>query len=539
MNTSPSKLPSIQKIINTFEWKQTSLGDKKHWSPVLNTTLSLIMNSSIPMILFWGEQNITFYNEAYIPFIEYKHPNLLGRPLMEIWPEQSKNFSKIIKIIYQGQSFNYTFHPQSSDDTTTRTSQKVTITFNPIHNEHNKINGILGIITNISNPQKTGAKSIEHLIGGIAHDFNTLLGGIIGNLELMDLRIQQKKLERLPSYIEAAKHAASQASVITSQLLSFSRRQTLVPHITNPNHMIQILTDTFQKILHKNSEKTIFLDSFLDQNIWPIFCDPEQFRMALINIFTNACESIQSITGKVSITSTNITVNYALANQLSIKPDDYVVINIKDNGQGIKPEYIDRVIDPFFTTKPLGKRAGLGLSMAYGFSRQSRGYLKLQSKYTQGTSVDLYLPRYHRPLIIENFFTNNAQKLCDKTLIISQDHHLRMLLSEAFEDFGYTATMVKTYPEATTLLNNNSSFDFITIDTRILEHFGNQNIISTLYKNYPDLLILFITGYEKNNISLSKFINERKFVIRQPITYSLLADQIETIKKIREKQSPY
>ena len=131
------------------------------------------------------------------------------------------------------------------------------------------------------------------------------------------------------------------------------------------------------------------------------------------------------------------------------------------------------------------------------------------------------------------------RKLCYKTLIISQDYHLRTLLGEAFEDLGYTATMVKTYPEATTLLNNSSNFDFITIDTRILQQFNNQNIISTLHNNYPDLLILFITGYEKNFVNLSDFTDEKNFIIRQPITYSLLADQIETIKKIREKNFPY
>ncbi|MBI0066191.1 hypothetical protein H3T50_05830 [Commensalibacter sp. M0134] len=539
MNVLPSKLPSIQKLMNTFEWKHTTLGEQKNWPSTLHTTISLLMNSSLPMILFWGEKYITFYNEAYIPFIDFKHPALLGRPLLEVWPEQNKNFNKIIKLVYQGESFSYTFQQQHAKNSSSHPLQKITITFNPVHNEHNKISGILGIITNITDHKKPETESIEHLIGGIAHDFNTLLGGIIGNLELMELRIQQKKLEKLPTYINAAQQAASQASVITNQLLSFSRRQTLIPHVTNPNHIIQILTDIFQNILHKNSDKTIFLDFSLSQDIWPVFCDPEQFKTALINIFTNACEAILSLTGRINISSKNLSIDHTLANQLSIKPDDYVKISIKDNGKGIKPEYIDRVTDPFFTTKPLGKRAGLGLSMAYGFTRQSRGYLKLHSRYMEGTIIDLYLPRYRRPLVVENFFTNDTQQLCYKTLIISQDYHLRTLLGEAFEDLGYTATMVKTYPEATTLLNNSSNFDFITIDTRILQQFNNQNIISTLHNNYPDLLILFITGYEKNFVNLSDFTDEKNFIIRQPITYSLLADQIETIKKIREKKFPY
>lgn len=539
MNVLPSKLPSIQKLMNTFEWKHTTLGEQKNWPSTLHTTISLLMNSSLPMILFWGEKYITFYNEAYIPFIDFKHPALLGRPLLEVWPEQNKNFNKIIKLVYQGESFSYTFQQQHAKNSSSHPLQKITITFNPVHNEHNKISGILGIITNITDHKKPETESIEHLIGGIAHDFNTLLGGIIGNLELMELRIQQKKLEKLPTYINAAQQAASQASVITNQLLSFSRRQTLIPHVTNPNHIIQILTDVFQNILHKNSDKTIFLDCSLSQDIWPVFCDPEQFKTALINIFTNACEAIQSLTGRINISSKNLSIDHTLANQLSIKPDDYVKISVKDNGKGIKPEYIDRVTDPFFTTKPLGKRAGLGLSMAYGFTRQSRGYLKLHSRYMEGTIIDLYLPRYRRPLVVENFFTNDTRQLCYKTLIISQDYHLRTLLGEAFEDLGYTATMVKTYPEATTLLNNSSNFDFITIDTRILQQFNNQNIISTLHNNYPDLLILFITGYEKNFVNLSDFTDEKNFIIRQPITYSLLADQIETIKKIREKNFPY
>ncbi len=532
-----SKLPSIEKLINTFEWKQTKLGGKDTWPPTLKSTLSLIIHSSVPMILFWGKNYITFYNETYIPFIEAKHPALFGRPLLEIWPEQTQNFNKIVKIIDQGESFNYTFHQKLSNNSDANSFRKVTLTFNPIHDDQNQIVGILGIITNLAAQRKTKIESLEQLIGGIAHDFNTLLGGIIGNLELMTLRIQQKKIEKIPAYIQSALQAASQASIITNQLLSFSRRQTLIPHITNPNHIIQILTDKFEKIIHQNSDKTIFLNFHLDQNIWSIFCDPEQFKIALINIFTNACEAIQSITGEICISSRNIKVDHTLSHHLAIKPDDYIIITIRDNGCGIKSEIIDRVIDPFFTTKPLGKRAGLGLSMAYGFTRQSKGYLKLRSNFMKGTSIDLYLPRYRRPLVVENFFIKDKQNFFYKTLIISQDYHLRTILSETFEDLGFTATMVKTYPEAITLLNNSTNFDFITIDTRILEQFKNQDIISTIHKNYPDILMLFITGYEKNIINPPEFTDERNFIIRQPITYSLLANQIEAIKKIREKNS--
>lgn len=534
-----TKLPSVQKLIDTFEWTQTPLGAKHLWPSELQTTLSLLLHTSVPMVIFWGKENIVLYNDAYIPFIEAKHPALLGRPLMDIWPEQNKNFSKIIQIIYQGQSFKYTSHPQPTKSATFSTLQKVELTFSPIFNTEKQVQGILGIITNISEQNPSKDTSVEQLIGGLAHDFNTLLGGVIGNLELMNLRIQQNKIEKLPIYIESAHQAAAQASDITNQLLSFSRRQTLIPHITNPNHTIQILTDVFQQILRQNSEKIILLDLFLDENIWPVFCDPEQFKTALINIFTNACEAIQSISGKINITSKNIVIDPISANQQNIKPDEYVLLSIKDNGSGIKSESIPRITEPFFTTKPLGKRAGLGLSMVYGFARQSKGYLKIDSEYLKGTTVNLYLPRYHRPLVVENFFTESAQKLSYKTLIISKDYHLRMLLSENLEDLGYAATMVKTCPEALTLLNNIANFDFITIDTRVLEQLPNKNSISIVYKNYPELPILFITGYEKNIINLTEFTNEKSFIVRQPLTHALLADQIKMIQKLRENKAFY
>lgn len=528
---------TLQQLINSFDWHNTFLGSRDSWSPTLQAIISLILNSSLPMVVYWGKHNVSLYNDAYATLIGVKHPALLGRPLMDIWPERKAHFNQIVSAVYQKEAIRYTTDYQiPGTKNNPSISTQIEVTFSPILDAQNQVQGMLSMVTKIQEQSTASTQTIEQLIGGLAHDFNTLLAGIIGNLELMQMRIKQNKTDMLPRYINAAQQAAKQATEITHQLLSFSRRQTLVPHVIDPNHTIQALLDVFNSFIKEDKIKQfIQIQLQLEPDIWSIFCDPEHLKNAILHVFKNACEAIHSSNGKILIKTQNITVTSSHPLRKFIKPDDYIAIIIEDNGTGMSPEMINRATDPFFTTKPLGKRAGLGLSMAYGFTKQSCGHLTITSDAKTGTTISLFLPRYYRPLIIQKLYNNTQKTSKLKTLLISQDNHLCMLISENLEDLGYSMSVAQTEKETFALLKDNDPFSFIAIDVRLLPN-AQAEFLSIIKHNYPEIPILFITGYEDTPIILKPFIDEQSFVIRKPITHTILADCIQTIENIKKNK---
>lgn len=541
--THPPSIPeplTVKQLINSFDWNGTSLGAQDSWPANLKVILSLVLNTSLPMVIYWGKTNIALYNDAYAKVIGTKHPALLGRPLMDIWPERKAYFNQIVSSIYQKETIKYTtdYHIPGLDNQHSPKTQ-IEVTFTPIVGDDNYVQGMLCLVTHVKEPiTPSSTQTIEQLISGLAHDFNTLLAGIIGNLELMQMRIEQNKLNMLPSYIEAAQRAATKATEITHQLLSFSRRQTLIPHVINPNHTIQALLDTFYNFIKEGRiEEFINIHIQLEADIWSIFCDPEHLKNAIFQIFKNACESIHASNGHVIITTQNISITSKHPLRQFIKPDDYIVIMIEDNGEGMSPEMINRATDPFFTTKPLGKRAGLGLSMAYGFTKQSSGHLDITSHPSAGTTISLYLPRYHRPLMIQTLDKYHEKAKTHKALLISQDNRLCMLLSENLEDLSHSMTIAQTEKEALALLKNEGLFSFVAIDIRLLPE-AKEEFIASIKQICPQMSILFITGYEETSSKLQKFINAQSFVIRKPITHTMLADYIKVMEEAKNQTKP-
>ncbi|CAI3938359.1 ATP-binding protein [Commensalibacter communis] len=528
-----SEILTVKQLISSFDWNNTILGSQDSWPLNLQAILSLVLNTSSPMIIYWGRENIALYNDAYAKLIGTKHPALLGRPLINIWPERKAHFNQVVSAVYQKETIRYTSNYQIPGTPLQHsTPTQIEVTYNPILGDHNQVQGMLSIVTESSLSTTSPTQTIEQLIGGLAHDFNTLLAGIIGNLELMQMRIEQNKANLLPRYIHAAQKAATQATEITHQLLSFSRRQILTPHIVDPNHTIQALLDTFQNCIKEDKDhikEHINLQIQLEADIWSVFCDPEHLKNAILHIFQNACEAIHSSNGKIAIETHNIIITPSHPLRKFIDHGEYISIVVQDNGIGMSPDIINRATDPFFTTKPLGKRAGLGLSMAYGFTKQSNGHLTIDSNPKAGTTISLFLPRHYNSMTIHKLNSNPMKANLLKTLLISQDNHLCMLLSENLKDLGYSMTIAQTTKETFTLLKSNSQFNFVAIDTRILPN-TPTDFLSTIKTNNPQLPILFITGYEETPIIFDSFIREQNFIIRKPITHTVLAECIKAIQ---------
>ena len=233
-------------------------------------------------------------------------------------------------------------------------------------------------------------EAVGQLTGGLAHDFNNLLAGISGNLELMKRRIDRGQVNEITRYIAAAQGAASRAAALTHRLLAFSRRQTLDPKPTNANRLIGGIED----LIRRTVGPAISFDIIASADPWTVLVDPPQLENALLNLCINARDAMPD-GGRITIETSNRQYDAAEARDLDLAPGQYLSLCVSDTGTGMPPEVMAKAFDPFFTTKPIGEGTGLGLSMIYGFARQSGGQARIRSEVGRGTRISIFLPRQH------------------------------------------------------------------------------------------------------------------------------------------------
>ncbi len=232
-------------------------------------------------------------------------------------------------------------------------------------------------------------EAVGQLTGGLAHDFNNLLTEITGNLELLEARSAQGRLREANRYIAAAQGAADRGAALTHRLLAFSRHQTLKPAPTNVNRLIAEM----QELIRRTMGPAIIAETVLAADLWPTLCDPNQLENAVLNLSINARDAMPN-GGRLTTETANVRLDETAARERDMAAGEYVAVCVTDTGVGMPPEVVARAFDPFFTTKPIGMGTGLGLSMIYGFARQSGGQARIDSEPGRGTTVRLYLPRH-------------------------------------------------------------------------------------------------------------------------------------------------
>src|SRR5665213_2709660 len=255
--------------------------------------------------------------------------------------------------------------------------------------------------------QSQKMEAVGQLTGGIAHDFNNLLTGIVGSLDLLQTRLNQGRTENVARYINAAMTSANRAAALTHRLLAFARRQPLIPKGVDANRLVMSLED----LLRRSIGETIDLRIEAADNLWFTLCDPNQLESALLNLAINARDAMPD-GGKLTISTANTRIDKLPAETPALSPGDYVCVVVIDTGVGMSAEVAARAFDPFFTTKPIGQGTGLGLSMIYGFARQSNGHVTIDSKIGQGTTVRLYLPRHHGDIAQAQAAAARAAEAC-------------------------------------------------------------------------------------------------------------------------------
>jgi PAS domain S-box-containing protein len=377
--------------------------------------------------------------------------------------------------------------------------------------------------------QSQKMEAVGQLTGGLAHDFNNLLTGISGSLQLMKLRRAEGRGADIARYIDAASASADRAAALTHRLLAFSRRQTLAPKPVG----VAVLVEGLRELVERSIGPGIELRIALPAEIWTALCDPHQLENALLNLSINARDAMPA-GGRLVIEAKNTVLDAAYAaTQLDLAPGDYIAISVSDNGTGMPASVAARVFDPFFTTKPMGEGTGLGLSMVYGFAKQSGGHIRLHSQEGAGTTMRLYLPRHHGDAVElpgpMTAATAPTISPSETVLVVDDEALIRMLVVEVLGDLGYTAIEAADGPQAMRILNSPQHIDLLVTDVGLPNGMNGRQIADAARVTRPGLPILFITGYAENAVISNGHLDTGMEVISKPFALDDMTHRIRTM----------
>jgi PAS domain S-box-containing protein len=368
-------------------------------------------------------------------------------------------------------------------------------------------------------------EAVGQLTGGLAHDFNNLLAGISGAFQMIGVRLAQGRTRDVEKYVTAGQGAARRAASLTHRLLAFSRRQTLSP---KPLVVNRLMTE-FVELVRRTVGPSIQVETIEAVGLWPTLVDANQLENALLNLCINSRDAMPS-GGKITIETANKWIDDRTARERSLEPGQYITICVSDTGVGIDKETLERVFEPFFTTKPMGQGTGLGLSMVYGFARQSNGHVRIYSEVGKGTMVCMYLPRYHGEEHIEPLHVvvpEPARTSDTVVLVIDDEPTVRMLITDALGDLNYTCIEAVDGPSGLEVLQSNKRVDLLITDVGLPGGLNGRQVADAAQALRPRLKVLFITGYAENAALNHGHIGPGMEVLTKPFAISELARRVE------------
>lgn len=364
-------------------------------------------------------------------------------------------------------------------------------------------------------------EAVGQLTGGIAHDFNNMLAGIIGAMNLLERRINAQRFDETGKYISAALESANRAAALTSRLLAFGRRQSLDIKAVDANASIRAIEPLVRRTLDEN----VTLEMRLDESAPLAFTDAHQLESAVLNLALNARDAMPD--GGVLTLATRF-VRSAREIGRDLKPGDYVEVAVIDTGVGMDADVLARAFEPFFTTKPSGAGTGLGLSMVYGFAKQTGGDVSIDSKIGKGTGVRLYLPLAAKVAAADEArpHAGAPSGKGEAVLVVEDDPLVRMLVMDVLKDIGYAAKEAKDAQAAIPLLESNERIDLLVSDVGLPGLNGRQ-LADIARHHRPDLKVLFLTGYAEHAAVRSGFLGAGMELMTKPFDVDAIASKIK------------
>lgn len=370
-------------------------------------------------------------------------------------------------------------------------------------------------------------EAVGQLTGGIAHDFNNMLTGVIGSLDLIERHLANGRMDRVARYIEAASTSAQRAAALTSRLLAFGRRQSLDLKPIDVNALVSGMED----LLNRTLGEQVMLRTHLAADVWAACTDANQLESALLNLCINARDAMPD-GGELTIESANTQLDERyVRDHPELVAGDYVVLSVSDTGIGMSAETIEKVFEPFFTTKPVGEGTGLGLSMIYGFARQSGGHVRIYSERGQGTTVKLYVPRFDGEVEAEGDVQRTTPLGAGETvMVVEDDASVRLIVLEVLEELGYHAIEAVDARAAIPILESRRRVDLLVTDVGLPGMNGRQ-LAEVARQSRPGLRVLFVTGYAENAAVRGGFLEGGMEMMTKPFAVDALATKIREMLK--------
>lgn len=646
--------------MRAFDWTRSPLGSPNEWPQPLKTLVGVLLSADQPMFVAWGDSHILLYNDGYAPMLADRHPDALGRPFFDVWPEVRWQLTPLFEAVYSGEpvhmadlaleldrpgrdrvahfAFSYTpvrdeagsiaglfcactettaqvvahrrsltthnrlfemtrdlfgvatydgflktinpawasvlgrsheellarpfaeiIHPDDLANTGTviATLQEG----EPVHQFHVRLmkadgtpvafawsavpddtpgSGLFYTVGRDITEEQTREEmlrqsqkmeAVGQLTGGLAHDFNNLLAGISGSLELINIRLAQGRTVEVEKYAVAALGAVNRAAALTHRLLAFSRRQTLSPKPTD----LKQLVSGMEELIGRTIGPEIELETVNAAGLWTTLIDPGQLENAILNLCINSRDAMPN-GGKITIETANRWLDQRAAKERGVEPGQYISLCVSDTGSGMSLEVQSKAFDPFYTTKPLGVGTGLGLSMVYGFARQSGGAVRIYSELGKGTLICIYLPRHQGQPDHEG----RAEELNNDTprgegetvLVVDDEPTVRMLVAEVLADLGYAALEAPDGASGLKILQSEARIDLLVSDVGLPGGMNGRQMADAGRTHRPDLKVLFITGYAENAVMNHGHLEPGMHVMTKPFAMDALARRIRELIEV-------
>ena len=374
-------------------------------------------------------------------------------------------------------------------------------------------------------------EAVGQLTGGLAHDFNNLLTGITGALDLIKKRLAQGRTGDVGRYIEMAATSAGRAAALTHRLLAFSRRQTLDPKPTDVGRLVAGMADLIRRTVGPG----IGIHVVNGPDAWAARVDPNQLENALLNLCINARDAMPD-GGRLTIETENCWIDARNAIARDFEAGPYLKLSVSDTGIGMPPDIIARAFDPFFTTKPLGQGTGLGLSMIYGFVKQSGGQVRIHSQPGDGTTVALFLPRHDGGITehgksSENIAAMPRAERGETVLVVDDEPAVRMLVADVLSDLGYVSVEAADGAGGLKTLRSDIRIDLLVTDVGLPGGMNGRQVADAARVLRPGLKVLFITGYAETSVVGSGRLESGMAVLTKPFAMDHLAAKIRELIK--------
>ena len=375
--------------------------------------------------------------------------------------------------------------------------------------------------------QSQKMEAVGQLTGGLAHDFNNLLGAISGSFEMLQRRTHGDAT--LARYVDMGQAATKRAAALTHRLLAFSRQQTLEPRVLQVDNLIE----GFEDLVRRTIGPQVALEVVPANGLWQVLADPGQLESALLNLCINARDAMPN-GGRLTIETANRTIGEEGALALQLTPGQYVSICVTDNGTGMPEDVVEHAFEPFFTTKPIGAGTGLGLSMVYGFARQSGGQARIHSKLGAGTAVCMYLPRHEGEPTGPRESLAAAKAPPDAgqgatILVVDDEHAVRTLMAEVLREMGHSVLEAADGPEAVRQLQADLRISFLVTDVGLPGGMNGRQVAEAARTIQPAIKVLFVTGYADHSALSHTHLLNGMHVLTKPFDLNAFCQRVQNM----------